>query len=308
MKRIFAFLLCAVALITAVGCGDANGNNAPTVSVPKYPTYTLNNIIGSKTDDKVGFQLENPEIGEEIVILKTNKGDIYIRLFPESAPKTVENFKTHCKNGYYDGLTFHRVINDFMIQGGDPKGDGTGGQSIWGSSFEDEFNANLLNIRGSLSMANSGPNSNGSQFFINQNKSSGSKADYSFEMLYDMYTTTYMDKIQQTYNTYVSYYGNSFKQIYPTVEAYIEYQITSTLDTRRVPDEVWDIYAKQGGNITLDGAWKSSGGHTVFGQVFKGMDIVDLVAAVATDENNKPLSAVVIKKAIVTTVTADMLS
>ena len=78
MKRAFAFLLCNVALITAVGCGDANGNNAPTVSVPKYPTYTLNNIIGSKTDDKVGFQLENPEIGEEIVILKTNKGDIYI--------------------------------------------------------------------------------------------------------------------------------------------------------------------------------------------------------------------------------------
>ena len=119
---------------------------------------------GSK--GSVGYQLDMPQKGEEIAIMHTSMGDISIRFFPEAAPKAVENFKTHAKDGYYDGLTFHRVINDFMIQGGDPNGDGTGGDSIWGEPFEDEFSDTLFNIRGSLSMANSGPDTNGSQFFI----------------------------------------------------------------------------------------------------------------------------------------------
>lgn len=113
-------------------------------------------------------QTKAPEVGEEIAVIKTNHGDIKVRLFPEAAPKTVENFKTHAQNGYYDGVTFHRVMKDFMIQGGDPDGTGRGGKSIWGGSFEDEFDPNYHNLRGSLSMANSGPNTNGSQFFIVQ--------------------------------------------------------------------------------------------------------------------------------------------
>ncbi|OLS02038.1 peptidylprolyl isomerase [Tissierella creatinophila] len=113
-------------------------------------------------------QTKAPEIGEEIAVIKTNHGDIKVRLFPEASPKAVENFKTHAQNGYYDGVTFHRVMKDFMIQGGDPDGTGRGGESIWGRSFEDEFNPEYHNLRGSLSMANSGPNTNGSQFFIVQ--------------------------------------------------------------------------------------------------------------------------------------------
>lgn len=93
-------------------------------------------------------------------------GVIKIKLFPEIAPKTVENFTTHSKNGYYNGLTFHRVMQDFMIQGGDPNGNGTGGESIWGNSFEDEFNELVFPYNGALCMANRGPNTNGSQFFI----------------------------------------------------------------------------------------------------------------------------------------------
>ncbi len=103
-------------------------------------------------------------------IIKTNRGDMTFVLFPEGAPKAVENFTTHAKNGYYDGLIFHRVIKDFMIQGGDPNGTGTGGKSIWGTPFEDEFSLDLRNYYGALSMANSGPNTNGSQFFIVQAK------------------------------------------------------------------------------------------------------------------------------------------
>ena len=115
-------------------------------------------------------QLDLPQVGETIAVMHTNHGDISLRLFPEQAPKTVENFTTHAKNGYYNGLIFHRVINDFMIQGGDPTGSGMGGESIWGDSFEDEFTPELHNLRGAVSMANAGPNTNGSQFFIVQAK------------------------------------------------------------------------------------------------------------------------------------------
>ncbi|WP_172373157.1 peptidylprolyl isomerase [Sporosarcina jiandibaonis] len=105
---------------------------------------------------------------EALVVMNTTLGPIKIKLFPEVAPKTVENFLTHAENGYYNGIIFHRVIEDFMIQGGDPTGTGMGGESIWGDSFEDEFSTKVFNLRGALSMANAGPGTNGSQFFIVQ--------------------------------------------------------------------------------------------------------------------------------------------
>ncbi len=114
------------------------------------------------------IQFEQPAAGSIVAEMKTGMGDITILLFPDKAPKAVENFTNHAKNGYYDGLKFHRVIPGFMIQGGDPRGNGTGGESIWGRPFQDEFTMDLWNFRGALSMANSGPNTNGSQFFIVQ--------------------------------------------------------------------------------------------------------------------------------------------
>jgi len=102
-----------------------------------------------------------------IAVLETTKGTIEIELRADLAPKTVENFTTHIKNGYYNGLVFHRIIKNFMIQGGDPTGTGRGGESIWGGKFKDEFNSKaMFNKVGVLAMANSGPNTNGSQFFI----------------------------------------------------------------------------------------------------------------------------------------------
>ena len=118
-------------------------------------------------------------------IIKTNRGDMAFVLFPEQAPKAVENFTTHAKNGYYNGLIFHRVIKDFMIQGGDPNGTGTGGASIWGKPFEDEFSLELRNYYGALSMANSGPNTNGSQFFIVQAKTAPPQMLAQMEQLTD---------------------------------------------------------------------------------------------------------------------------
>ncbi|MGM0123476.1 cyclophilin type peptidyl-prolyl cis-trans isomerase [Enterococcus sp. AZ194] len=118
----------------------------------QFPQIDLENAKGSKAT------------------IKTNRGDITVQLFDDLVPKTVKNFLELAKKGYYDGVIFHRVIPDFMIQGGDPTGTGMGGESIYGDKFEDEFTPNLFNLRGALSMANSGPNSNGSQFFIVNNQ------------------------------------------------------------------------------------------------------------------------------------------
>ncbi len=188
------------------------------------------------------LQLEKPQAGEQIAIMKTNMGDIKIRLFPSEAPKAVENFTVHAKEGYYDGLIFHRVINDFMIQGGDPTGTGCGGESIWGSNFEDEFCVDLHNLRGALSMANAGPGTNGSQFFIVQ-------AD---EVSRDL-----LEQMEQ-------------------------------LTDRGFPTETVENYKNVGGTPWLD--FK----HTVFGQVFEGMDVVDAIANVEVGAADKPVNDVVI--------------
>lgn len=106
---------------------------------------------------------------EKLVTMKTTMGDIKLKLFPDLAPKTVKNFLGLAAKGYYDGIIFHRVIPDFMIQGGDPTGTGMGGESLWGEEFNDEFSKQAFNLNGALSMANAGPNTNGSQFFIVSN-------------------------------------------------------------------------------------------------------------------------------------------
>lgn len=187
------------------------------------------------------IQLSTPQKGDTLAVMHTNMGDIKIKLFPEKAPKTVENFVTHSKNGYYNGLKFHRVINDFMIQGGDPRGNGTGGESIWGGSFPDEFDPELHNLRGALSMANSGPNTNGSQFFIVQAR------EVPANMLEQMHD----------------------------------------LEDNGFPADITAAYAELGGTPWLDFR------HTVFGQVTDGMDVVDAIAAVETN-NDVPCEDVII--------------
>ncbi len=154
IKNIFALTVACVMVLSFAGCG--NGNDTPK------------QLSEEEIEMSVEKQLAMPEVGEKIAVIKTNMGDITVKFFPEFAPKAVENFLTHAANGYYDGVTFHRVMNDFMIQGGDPEGTGRGGESIWGTEFEDEFTPELHNFRGALSMANAGKNTNGSQFFIVQ--------------------------------------------------------------------------------------------------------------------------------------------
>jgi peptidylprolyl isomerase len=131
-----------------------------TISSIILMTLTMTGLIAKEA--------KNMEKKREVVALfETNQGNFEITLMPEVAPKACENFVGLAKKGYYDGLIFHRVIQGFMIQSGDPTGTGTSGQSIYGKSFEDEVSLNIkFNDKGILAMANRGPNTNGSQFFI----------------------------------------------------------------------------------------------------------------------------------------------
>ncbi|MGD6968149.1 peptidylprolyl isomerase [Rossellomorea vietnamensis] len=172
MKKYLAIVAAALLLLlSACGTSTEQEDNQNTGS--SQPEESEQETAEAVDDSDVVYPQLTDEIqeNEKAVKMVTNMGDITIKLFPEQAPKAVENFMTHSKEGYYEGVIFHRVISDFMIQGGDPQGTGTGGESIWGEPFEDEFSKELLNIRGALSMANAGPGTNGSQFFIVQNSS-----------------------------------------------------------------------------------------------------------------------------------------
>lgn len=177
------------------------------------------------------------------VKINTTLGEIEVQLFPEQAPKTVKNFVSLAQDHYYDGTIFHRVIPEFMVQGGDPTGTGMGGESIYGAPFEDEFSMDLFNIRGALSMANAGPNTNGSQFFIVQS------------------TQVPADLIEQ-------------------------------MKAANYPQEVIDMY-QNGGTPWLDHR------HTVFGQVIKGLDVVDQMAAAPTGAQDKPVDDIKIESIVV---------
>lgn len=170
--------------------------------------------------------MQNP-----IVTFETTRGTIKAELYPEIAPNTVNNFISLIQKGFYDGTIFHRVIPGFMIQGGDPEGTGMGGESIWGRPFEDEFDVELRNFRGALSMANAGPSTNGSQFFIVQ----ANDCDPGL--------------LSQMKEIGVNARGQGF------------------------PEEVIAKYQEIGGTPWLD--YK----HSVFGQVFEGMEVVDKIAA-----------------------------
>ncbi len=189
-------------------------------------------------------QLELERVSGPTAVISTNYGDITVQLFPEQAPKTVENFVTLARRGYYDGVNFHRVIADFMIQGGDPTGTGAGGESAFGEPFADEFSKKLFNLRGALSMANAGPNTNGSQFFIVQNQ-------------------------------------------------HLSPEMNVQMEVAGYPKKVIEAYAN-GGTPWLDFH------HTVFGQVIAGMDVVDQIAACATDAQDKPQQDVTIQTVKVT--------
>ncbi|HFI0563686.1 TPA: peptidylprolyl isomerase [Streptococcus suis] len=209
MKKRLFFALASTILLTACASNSTTSTEQSSSSSSSSTlATTTDTTASSKYAKDLAYAINNPDASfpqlssevaenEAAVKIKTTQGDITIKLFPEQAPLTVENFLTHARNGYYNGTIFHRVIKDFMIQGGDPLGNGTGGESIWagkgttidaGYGFKDEISAFLYNIRGSLSMANAGAGTNGSQFFINQNTT-----DMSSQLSSSKYPTKIVD-------------------------------------------------------------------------------------------------------------------
>lgn len=258
-KKLLIIFLLSVMLFVS-GCGNKKTNND-----------AQNKTEQTQVNQEIVFpQLTQIKDGETIAIINTNKGNMKVRLFKDFAPKTVENFVTHSKNGYYDGLTFHRVIDEFVIQGGDPKGDGTGGESIWGEPFEDEFNPLLRHFRGALSMANAGPNTNGSQFFIVQNTKVNPQIEEQLK-----YFMEHQDEVVNEETDTPLAIGNVY------------------------PYQVCEEYVNNGGAAALDGL------HTVFGQVYEGFDVLDEIAKVKTDSNDKPVEDVIINNIEITEYKSD---
>ncbi|MEE1313871.1 MAG: peptidylprolyl isomerase [Lachnospiraceae bacterium] len=168
---IFVFTIGMVLLVSACSKEESNENVSENESIKtEETTETEYEKVEIKQASEVN-QMSKPEKGETIAIVKVKGfGELKFKFFQQDSPLAVENFVTLAYNHYYDGITFHRVINDFMIQGGDPTGTGMGGESIWGSEFENETSDVLLPLRGALCMANAGRDTNGSQFFVVQNK------------------------------------------------------------------------------------------------------------------------------------------
>ena len=212
------------------------------------------------------LQLSPVEPGEELAVLHTNHGDITLRLFPDEAPLAVENFITHAQNGYYDGVTFHRVIPDFMIQGGCPLGTGTGGESIWGEPFGLEPSFNLMHFRGALAMAHAG-GAMGSQFYIVHNTNLDPELAREMEGIIETQDTAFgvFEDGQRIY----------FRDVFSADAAkhFLEYGGTPFLDWLLNPN-----------------------GHTVFGHVIEGMEAVDSIAATETAAGDRPVEDVIINR------------
>ena len=243
---------------------DATASAATTTTTA--PTTTTTTADPSFNISDYTDQFDAPKSGEEVAVFDTTFGLVKMRLFANAAPATVANFKNLIKSGYYDGTSFHRVISGFMIQGGDPTGTGSGGETFDGKPLADELDNGYYNFRGALAMANTGAaGSASSQFYIVQTSS-----------------------ISGT-----------------TPEALMSYKL---------PEWVSKQYAAVGGYYFGDAAfdhpayYAANGqtgdylGHTVFGQVYQGMTIVDLISMVEVNAQYKPTTSVLINKAYLETV------
>lgn len=282
LERKFLFL-CATGILAAGltfgGCEKKEEGESPSPTPSTQggsPTPDTGGDLSPEkrmepalTDEaKKLYQFEDLSEGETYARINVKEyGTITVKFFQNEAPLAVENFLTHAKDGYYNGVTFHRVIDDFMIQGGDPDGTGMGGESIWGENFADEFSGKLHPYRGALCMANTAKaDTNGSQFFIVQ-----ADADSILQMktLLDAeYEMTLKDYIKVGYDTDLT-------------------------------DEEVERYELYGGTPWLYEH------HTVFGQVLEGYEVLDAIAGVQTDDNSRPLTSVVIDSIEVLEYSAD---
>ncbi len=249
----------------------------------------INPDVYQDAENSVGFQLDMPDEGDTIAVVHTSLGDFKMRFFPNQAPKAVTNFINLAKDNKFDNTTFHRVVKDFIVQGGHCGTDENmpNGTSSYGTYFEDEFCDSLFNIRGAVSMATTSQDSNGSQFFVNQTSAEQFEKNGGWSRFEDMWKTV---------KTQLSNYKDS-----DLLSAFIDQNGNNCYNTDTVPEEVRTLYEKYGGNPYLDGAYNAvDRGQTVFAQVFDGMDVIDKIANIEVDENEKPVENVIIETVEIT--------
>jgi len=275
-KKVSVALLLTLifTLLTLAGCGTGSGDGIAPILLPDrdVDTITIDGVQLTRVADlpyiwdvpePPPFPYEAAEVkttellqltplymGELITIIHTSMGDIAIRFFPTEAPIAVENFLRLAWSGYYDGITFHRIMYDFMIQGGCPLGTGTGGQSYWGGQFGQEISPQLRHFRGALAMAQTAqPMSIGSQFYIVQNRNLNSNSRSQYINLLER-----QDEIMWEFGD-----GS-----------------TATVGEVFTPESLHH-FMNYGGTPWLD--WHGTDNpHTIFGHVVWGMDVVDTIA------------------------------
>lgn len=271
MKKIIVLALAAaLAASVLAGCSGNSGSSssASSSSASQEPasseTSSSSQEEAAQLPDVDLVQAKAPVSGATLAEIKTNLGTIKVQLFPDKTPKSVENFVGLAQQGYYNGLTFHRIIQEFVIQGGDPEGNGTGGKSLWGGRFSDEINPDLWHFTGTLAYANGGPNTNGSQFYIVD----GAPVDE------DSLAAFQLAGMPQN-----------------VIDYYREVGGCPNLD-----------FARPGTNFGQFGIdVNRAGQYTIFGQVYEGMDVVKKLAALPTDANDKPTEAATIETITITT-------
>ncbi len=271
----FCFLSLIACVLVLAGCGGSGQSSSSSAPAPAAPESTPESEVPTQMPESILVQLDPPAPGTELVVMKTSMGDITFMLFPNEVPKAVENFVTLAKNGYYDGLTFHRVIKEFMIQGGDPLGTGTGGESVWGDKFAGESSWNLWHFSGALAYANAGKDEtgtfyNGSQFYVVEGYTPERIAGMTGN---DVLTSWFGATPEQAAGFCQQNFGSdtvTFEQLFVGFG---------------YPPNVVKAFQEKGGYPLLDfdgDAFSVGRGYTVFGQVVEGMDVLHAIAAVPT--------------------------
>jgi len=257
-------LIILLGLFTLTACNNGTGAvaeiagaSAPLTELPQIWLVPPRPEPATMAEDFIAttmLQLSPLTPGELLVTMHTNKGDVTFRFFPTEAPMAVENFLTHAWNGYYNGITFHRVIDGFMMQGGCPEGTGMGGQSIWGGQFGQELSADLMHFRGALAMAQSSmPDSIGSQFYVVQNPNLG------------QFRSEFVSLLERQGELLQEFPDGSYVNI---GDAF--------------PEEALNYFIENGGTPSLD-RFFTHNPHTVFGHVVAGMEVVDAIVAVPVE-------------------------